>query len=50
MEEEMHHMVTFFRLTCDVPDFILTVAAASSLLRRMCNQVTAAHSQVTMFS
>lgn len=40
----MHHMVTFFRLTWDVPYFILTVAAVSSLLRRMYNQVKAADS------
>lgn len=47
--EEMCHMVTFFRMTWAVPDFILTVAATSSLLRWMCNQVKAAHNLVAMF-
>lgn len=46
----MHHMVTSFRLTWAVLDFMLVVAATSSSLRWMCNQVKAAHSQVTMFS
>lgn len=48
--KKTRHMVTFFRLTWDVPDFILTVAATSNSLRWMCNQVKAAHSLITMFS
>lgn len=42
--EGMRHMVTLFRLTWAVPDFILIMAATSNLLRWMCNQVKSAQS------
>lgn len=40
----------FFRMTWAVPDFIIKVAATSSLPRWMCNQVKAVKSLVTMSS